>query len=138
MDKNAHITGQCYCGNVKYHFTGDILRKGICYCRDCQRITGAAALPFIAILSDTLHIKGNVKEVSKIGGSGKTVYMSFCEQCGSTLFGRFEAWPNVRTVSASSLDDGRKFSPEVQIWTQDAPEWIQLIEGVPQFERNAS
>lgn len=64
--------------------------------------------------------------------------MAFCEKCGSKLFGRFEEWPNIRTVSASSLDDNSKYSPEVQIWTQDAPQWVRLIEGIPQFERNAS
>ena len=138
MDKNTPITGQCYCGNIKYNSTGDILKKGICYCRDCQRLTGGNALPFIVVLSDTLHIQGSVKEFSRLGISGNPVHMAFCEQCGSRLFGRFGAWPNIRTISASSLDDSSQFSPDVQIWTQDAPKWTQFIQGIPQFERNTS
>ena len=138
MDKNTQITGQCYCGNIKYHSTGDILKMGICYCRDCQRLTGGTALPFIVVLADTLHVSGHIKELSRLGISGNSVHMAFCEQCGSTLFGRFEEWPHIRTISASSLDDSSQFSPDVQIWTKDAPEWMQLIHGIPQFERNAS
>lgn len=130
------ITGRCFCGNIKYEFEDLILNSGICHCYDCQRLTGGVAWPFIVVLDQSLSIQGTVKEFTRTGASGKKVHMGFCETCGSTVFGRPEFWPHIRTISASSLDDPQYFSPSVYVWTQDAPQWFLFDPDIPKFERN--
>jgi hypothetical protein len=41
------ITGKCFCGEIHYKIKADILKSGICYCIDCQRLTGGTAWKFI-------------------------------------------------------------------------------------------
>ncbi len=36
------VTGGCLCGAVRYEFSADPVLSEHCYCRDCQRVTGAA------------------------------------------------------------------------------------------------
>jgi hypothetical protein len=137
MKTESKITGKCYCGNVTYHISGEILRSGVCYCRDCQRLSASIARPFMVVMGESLHIKGTLKALTRLGASGNQVTMECCTDCGTALFGRFGAWPAIRTVSATTLDEPSLFSPEVQVWTQDAPKWFNLIADIPSFTRNA-
>ena len=136
MDKKINLNGGCYCGNVKYEVTGDILKTGVCHCIDCQHLSGGSSWPFVVVPSCELNIMGDFKEYSRIGASGKKVHAGFCPTCGSTLFGRPEIWPHIRTISASSLNDKSGFSPEMHVWVQDAPEWITFTPNLPKFKRN--
>ncbi len=73
-----------------------------------------------------------------MGSSGKNVYRSFCSKCGSLLFGRPDAIPHIRTVSASSLDNPALFKPQMQVWVSEAPSWVCINNEIPSFEKNLS
>lgn len=81
-------------------------------------------------------VQGMPKEFSRLESSGKQVHMSFCETCGSTLFGRPEIWPDIRAVSASTLDDPSYFSPDVHVWVKDAPKWFTFHSNILKFDRD--
>ena len=132
------ITGKCFCGEIHYKIEADILKSGICYCNDCQRLTGGTAWPFIVIPQKSLLVQGETKEFSRPGASGKLVHVSFCGKCGSTLFGGPEVWPHIRTVGASSLDDKTLFSPDMYVWTEEAPKWNLFDPDVEKFDRSSA
>lgn len=136
MDKNKKITGACFCGNVKYEIADDILKTGVCHCHSCQKLTGGAAWPFLVVKSDALHVSGEVKEITRKGGSGNDVHMNFCSNCGSTLFGRSEVWPQIRTVSSVTLDKPDTFIPSMHVWTENAQPWMMFSKETPQFPGN--
>ena len=131
------IKGKCFCGAIHYKIEADILKSGICHCYDCQRLTGGTAWPFIVIPAESLAIKGETKEFTRDGASGKPVHISFCGTCGSTLFGKPEVWPHLRIVGASSLDDKTRFSPDMYVWTEDAPKWTLFDAGIEKFDRSS-
>lgn len=131
------ITGKCFCGEIHYKIEADILKSGICYCNDCQRLTGGTAWPFIVISQESLLVQGETKEFTRPGASGKPVHVSFCGTCGSTLFGRPAVWPHLRIVGASSLDDKTLFSPDMYVWTEDAPKWNLFDPDVEKFDRSS-
>ena len=97
---------------IQYRIEADILKSGICYCNDCQRLRGGIAWSFIVVPQESLLIKCEIKESTRHGASGKPVHVSFCGKCGSTLFTRPEVWPHLSAVGASSLDDKMLFSPK--------------------------
>jgi len=130
------ITGGCFCGNVRYEISHEIIKQGVCHCKACQHLTGGAAWPFIVVKSESLHILGDFKEFTRPGASGYPVHVGFCSHCGSTVFGRPEVWPHIHTVSASSLDTIKDFSPEMHVWTEDAQSWILFHPDTPQFLNN--
>lgn len=132
------IKGSCFCGCIQYQIHGNVLKSGVCHCKDCQRLTGGVAWPFIVVPQEVLVIQGEIKEFSRSGASGKQVHMGFCGTCGSTLLGRPEIWPHIRTISVSSLDDPSFFLPSMHLWTKDAPEWFLFEPTVPKFDRNST
>lgn len=131
------ITGQCFCGNVKYTVSTPIIKTGMCFCSDCQKLTGGASWPFIVVQSISLSITGDTfTEYTRIASSGNKAHVGFCCKCSTTLFGRPELWPEIQTVSASSLDSPELFKPEMYVWTENAPSWVMLDPAVPNFPRN--
>lgn len=135
---SSGLYGSCYCGHIKYEITEEMLKKGVCHCHSCQKLTGGACWPFLVVKSESLQIQGLVKEITRVGDSGHQVHVSFCPKCGTTLFGRPEAWPSIRTVSASTLDKAESFMPDLHVWTEDKQAWIVLPHDVPQFLTNAT
>jgi hypothetical protein len=97
------ITGKCFCGAIQYKIEANILKSGVCHCYACQRLTGGAAFPFIAIPQESLIIQGVTKELARLGASGKQMHINYCGTCGSTLFGRPEIWPHIRIVSSTPI-----------------------------------
>lgn len=135
--ENKMITGKCFCREIQYKVEANILKSGICHCPDCQRLTGGTAWPFIVIPQESLVIQGETKEFTRPGASGKPVHVSFCGTCGSTLFGRPEIWPHIRIVGASSLDDKTLFTPDMYVWTEEAPKWTLFDPNIPKFDRGS-
>ena len=131
------ITGKCFCGAIQYKIEANILKSGVCHCHACQHLTGGSAWPFIVIPQESLIVQGETKEFIRPGASGKQVHINFCGTCGSTLFARPEIWPHIRIVGASSLDDQTLFSPNMHVWTENAPKWALFDPGIPKFDRNS-
>lgn len=130
------ITGQCFCSKIKYKITAPIIKSGICHCLDCQRLTGGSSWPFIIVPSNSLYTEGIFKEISRTGSSGKKVHVGFCSVCGTTLFGKPELWPHIRTISVSSLDDRTLHIPNMHVWVKDAAPWVLFDAKTPQFDKN--
>ncbi len=129
-------SGGCLCGKVRYHIKQEPMLVGRCHCRSCQQATGGAYYPFIAVATESINVCGDYSEHERIGASGHKVYAGFCKSCGSTLFGRPEVWPHLRTVSIMSLDDPSLFEPQVDVWMEDAWPWALSREGVASFPKN--
>jgi hypothetical protein len=110
---------------------------GKCHCRDCQHISGGAFMPFVIVPSEAFRVtKGKVHyhftESLKRGKHKR----GFCRHCGSRLTGgEFETpWPTIG-VLAGSLDDPSWFSPQMDIFTEDAQPWDVMDPAVPKFEQ---
>lgn len=135
MAENQIMTGGCFCGNIRYHISDEVIKRGVCHCRSCQHLTGGSSWPFIVVKSECLNISGDLKEFTRKGANGQ-VHLGLCPNCGSTLFARPEIWPHIRTVSASSLDNIESFLPDMHVWIEDAQAWVLFDPDVPQFKHN--
>src|SRR5215468_3265241 len=99
------FTGGCLCGRVRYECSADPFFMGNCHCRDCQKATGGAYEPDIGLPAAALKVTGAVKYYDKKADSGNTLSRGFCPECGSSLFGRTSAMPDLAMITAGSLDD---------------------------------
>lgn len=130
------LQGGCFCKKVRYKISDKIIKTGVCHCRECQHLTGGGFYPFVVIKCESITISGDLREFSRLGASGQLVHCGFCPHCGSTLFGRPEVWPHIRTVSASSLDEYKNFKPSMHVWVEEAQPWITLDHNIPVFLKN--
>ena len=61
---------------------------GNSHCRDCQRATGGAYVPALAVPAQALKITGEVKYYESRSDSGNTFDRGFCPTCGGRVFGK--------------------------------------------------
>ncbi len=103
--------GGCLCGSIRYGVTSAPSRVTVCHCKFCQRATGSAYLvePIFAA-SDFAILKGKPKKYAHVStGSGKTVFVHFCETCGTKLNLTFERFGDVVGVYGGTFDDPNWF-----------------------------
>jgi hypothetical protein len=103
--------------------------------RDCQRRSGTAFASGLVVPIDGVKIKGEPRYYEVTADSGKKRQLGFCATCGSPLFSKLEAMPNVIGIAAASLDDPNLFRPSMNIYTSSAPAWAIFAEGVPSFSK---
>jgi hypothetical protein len=106
-----------------------------CHCRDCQRATGSAYSTdmVIPILAWKLLV-GEPKFYDVKADSGNNVSRGFCIGCGSPLFAKESAAPDIIVIAASSLDDPSRYQPTGDLWTSSAQRWDHMNPDLEKFE----
>ena len=85
-------TGGCLCGQLRYALDGEPVYQYNCHCRDCQRMSGAAFLPLIAVPAGALTHCGEVTWYARRADSGREALEAFCPHCGSRAAWRRRNW----------------------------------------------
>lgn len=117
--------GRCLCGAVSFRLTAEPLVTRVCWCRDCQHLAANGAVNML-VSTESLLITGALSEHIKIADSGNEITRQFCSKCGSHLFAKSTARPQLRIVRAGNLDDPSSIRPIMNIWVSSAPAWACL------------
>ena len=136
--------GGCLCGEIRYSVQSHPARVTICHCKFCQRATGGAYL--VEPIFDKANFavtNGEVKTYEhRSEGSGKQVYIHFCDICGTKLFLTFERFPEVVGVYGGTFDDPNWFdrTPEnsKQIFLGVAQKGTVIPPGVNTYVEHAT
>jgi len=132
------ITGGCQCGAVRYEIAAEALKGYACHCRECQKQSASAFGVSIPVFEEDFTITGDTRVWSRPTDSGGVTDCHFCPKCGTRLYhsGREgRAWV---TVKGGSLDDPAAVDFLAHIWTKRGVPWIELPEGLPQWETQPS
>ena len=127
------MTGQCHCGHVTYEAEIDPERVGICYCTDCQQLTGSPFRVTALVARTSLTLTSNEPKLyRKVGENGRGRHQYFCPECGSPLFtcgegGEAEEWG----IRWGSINERAMLVPKGQIWTRSAVYWLSDIDDLP-------
>ena len=99
--------GSCLCGEIEFAVEGppnDVIN---CHCNFCQRATGSAYLvetmfdrEKFKILRGSPCIYDHISE-----GSGKTIHVHFCGNCGTKTHMLFERFPKSVGVFSGTFDE---------------------------------
>lgn len=78
------ITGECFCGDIKYQIDGNLFDAKQCHCSRCRKVFSAQASATAMVDPDDFTwLTGEDKLTAYVGGHG--FGFNFCRQCGSTL-----------------------------------------------------
>ncbi|MBO0738140.1 MAG: GFA family protein [Alphaproteobacteria bacterium] len=128
----ATRTGGCLCGRVRYESQGEVLFSLLCHCRDCQYQSGSAFIAAIRVPAAGFRItKGEPKLYLSGSDAGNAVTRAFCPECGSPLFIRVSARPDIVGLRVGSLDDPSGFRPEADIFVKSAQPWDHMNPDLP-------
>ena len=127
------LTGKCVCEAVRFEIDAALGPAIACHCSQCRRSTGAAFNPNASVPTDKYRILAGqelVREFSAKPGA----YRAFCSRCGSPLYGRSDAYPQIRRVRLGSLDDTGGAKPIAHIFTGSKADWYDIRDNAEQFE----
>ena len=130
---STSVVGGCLCEAVRYECGAEPVMAGTCHCRDCQKSSGAGGAPTLFVPRAAVKITGEVTYYQSKGDSGQAVERGFCARCGSPLFGKPAAMPDLMGIRAGTLDDPSLFKPAMHIYTSRAQPWDVINPEVPQF-----
>ena len=57
--------------------------------------------------------------------------LTFCPECGSTVFWKLDLFPDRIGMAAGAFADPAFPAPHVAVWTEHKYRWVPLPEGVP-------
>lgn len=127
-------TGRCLCGAVSFKIVAEPLATRVCWCRDCQHLAANGSVNLL-VPTDALAISGTLAEYTKTADSGNEVTRQFCPSCGTQLFAKSTARPQLRVVRAGNLDEPSSIQPSMNIWAASAPSWACLDPALERVEQ---
>jgi hypothetical protein len=103
-------------------------------CRKAQGSAYAAVLPIAAADFRLLQGEALLKAYSSSPGKERV----FCSNCGSPLFSRLLARPELLRLRAGTLDTPLPVRPQAHIFAASKAEWDDILDGVPQYAERPS
>lgn len=128
------VTGGCYCGAVRYEAKGDVQARGMCFCRECQYITGGGANFVMGMPEDGFtYAKGQPQAFARSDLEAPAV-REFCPTCGTHLVTRSPRAKGLVLIKAGTLDDPSIFGmPQAALYTREMQPYHLVPDGVPSF-----
>ncbi|NRF65732.1 GFA family protein [Aquincola sp. S2] len=125
-------TGSCLCGGITFRIHSPLEPIQVCHCSQCRRAQGG---PFVAIipvatasfaLDDPQHLLTAYEATP-----GKQ--RMFCGRCGSPLFSRRDALPDVVRVRAGLISEPVPARPAWHAHVGSKCSWWPIDDGLPQY-----
>ena len=123
--------GGCLCGAVRFEINMDGHRTGNCHCRDCQKNSGSAFMPFTNV--DAGHFRWIASPDGAFSASEKAV-RRFCTKCGTPLTWEGVDDADTMSVSTGALDDPSGVEISYEIYTRSRWDSISAAPGARQYE----
>ncbi len=136
MTQTQPYTGGCACGAIRYATPHAPVFQNHCQCRDCQRRSGTGHGSWLTFAAQSdMGITGEATQWEVAGDSGNVKRHAFCPICGTPVFLRFEAMPDLIAVSAASLDEPERFAPHALTYRVRGLAWDAIDPSLRAFER---
>jgi len=128
-------TGGCACGTIRYEIPGEPFFMNHCQCLDCQRKSGTGHGSYLTFAADGVKLSGEATHWDIVADSGKVKTRAFCPRCGSPVYLRFSAMPQIFTIHAASLDEPSRFKPQVVTYRMRAQTSDYIDPALPAFDK---
>lgn len=128
-------TGGCVCGAVRFEVEGEPLFSSNCHCRECQRASGGAYVPWMGFPRRAVSVVGNVKYFERMADSGTSEREGFCPDCGVRIVAYADALEGIVLVRAGCLDDPSRYRPQIDIYSSSAQPWDLMDPNLPKFPK---
>lgn len=102
------LTGECFCGEIKYEIDGALFDARSCHCSRCRKAFNSQASAYALVNPSEFRWvcgKDHLTTYASQQGFG----LQLCKQCGSTLCGIYEN--EVHGVTLGCLNE----DPEIEI-----------------------
>jgi len=124
-DEEMKVTGTCHCGEITYEAEVDPEKVAVCYCTDCQTMTGGTCHVNAVVADDGLRLTaGKPAEYTKTGDNGNKRIQAFCGTCGTHLYACNVEGPKHYGVRVGAMDKRAELSPKARFYLRSQPGWV--------------
>lgn len=128
--EDAHYSGRCLCGDLRYTVSRPPIWVGHCHCESCRRNTGSAMASFVGVAADSFSVtRGTLSSYASSPG----VRRSFCDRCGTPLAYEADRFPGEVHVFLGTLDDPNQFRPEFHVHCSERIPWFEVSDNLPRY-----
>ena len=129
-----NVTGECFCGEVKYRIEGSLRDARSCHCSRCRKAFSSQASAYALVNPSEFHwVYGSdlLTTFSSQHGFG----LQFCSKCGSTLCGIYQ--DEVHGVTLGCLNEDPQIEIGRHIFVGSKASWEVISESVTQYQEHA-
>ena len=124
--------GSCLCGSVRYALRGELGKITLCHCVQCRKAQGGAAVAAAPVKAAEFEITAGA-ELLRAFESSPGKERVFCSRCGSPIYSRRPAEPDVLRLRLGTLDTPAGKQPSAHIWVGAKADWDVIGDDVPQY-----
>ena len=133
-ENEVAITGECFCGEVKYQVDGKLRDARSCHCSRCRKAFSSQASAYALVEPQEFKwLSGEDLLTSYVGRHG--FGLRFCSQCGSTICGIING--TIHGVTLGCVNDDPEIELGKHIYVGSKAKWEVIPEGVPQYKEGA-
>lgn len=127
-------SGSCLCGGVQYEIHGELTDVLNCHCSMCRKLHASAFRTRAKVrAADWSTVRG--ADLIRFYESSPGEHKGFCSVCGSSLFTRFDAAPDVYGFPLGTLDTDPEVKPTRHIFVANKAPWFDITDDLPQFDK---
>jgi hypothetical protein len=131
------LNGSCACGRVRCELRGELAGPpGHCHCWQCRKHSGASfGTTAPAKAEELVFVTG--RELLSSWESSPGVHRFFASCCGSPIYKRRDAFPQLVAIRLGSLDSDPGQRAEQHIFVASKAPWVVLSDGLAQHAGGA-
>lgn len=126
----ATITGECFCGAIRYAFDGPLAPATSCHCSRCRKAFSGSGSAMSRVDASFRWTGGEDLLSTYIGQHGAG--LGFCSRCGTTLCGIFDG--KVGGITLGTLNDDPEVAIGRHIYVGSKACWDTIGGSAPQFD----
>ena len=126
-------TGSCLCGEVRYVFGAELGAIEVCYCKMCRKASGGPLATNASIAAAAFHVTAGRELLTEYESSpGET--RVFCAKCGSPLYGRQLAKPEVVRIRVGTINEPLNVRPAANYYVGSRCNWWEIHDALPSLD----
>ncbi len=125
-------TGACLCAGVRFRIEGELAPIQVCHCSQCRKAQGGPLATVIPVRADAFVLLAGAEALTSYESSpGK--HRLFCRHCGSPVYSRRDALPDVVRVRAGLINEPIPVALAWHAHTASKCNWWPIDDDLPQY-----
>ena len=130
----APLTAHCLCGGVRIAVSGRVGPLVHCHCSRCRTASGSAFSSNVNVRRAYWRWESGEDLVRELESS-PGVYRAFCSTCGSPIYSRWDAQPDMLRLRLGLVNEDPGRRALAHFWVGSKAPWFEITDGLPRFER---
>ena len=127
------MNATCLCGSIQIEISGKLGPVVYCHCSRCRKANGTAFGANADVRRKYWTLAAGADLLREFESS-PGVFRAFCGRCGSPVYSRRAANPDIVRVRLGILDNDPERRALAHFWVGSKAPWFEISDHLPQFE----